>query len=221
VITDEDVWLVIHEDEDGSPGAVIGTVAVEVGTSTDIVTVLTRPAVDGETLIAMLHMDMGEMGVWEPEMDTPVLDDEGMAVMDDFTVTVPDGTPAVRLTVSALGASGYDFTGVEPSLYAEAVGDEASNQTLEVYTGFRYEIVNNASSGHPFELLDMGASPGSDVVLLSQSAAGSFESDGDVDWYDDGDKTIRYTVTEMLAAALSGYRCSIHVSSMRGEILVE
>jgi hypothetical protein len=95
VISDGPGWVVIHEDDDGSPGAVIGNAAVSDGTSTDVSVTLDRDAEDGETLYAMLHDDSPEDGEYsfdpsasEPE-DPPALDADGEVVVDPFTVTLP------------------------------------------------------------------------------------------------------------------------------------
>ncbi len=146
--------------------------------------------------------------------------DTGADVPDDTAADVEaDGTPpAVTLTVTNVGFSAYDFTAEDPA-GSGVIGGEAQNQTLTLTAGLRYGIVNLAT-GHPFELVTLGTTSASDVVLLSESAAGSLESDPEVDWVD-GAGTIAFTVAPSLAAALSGYRCSIHVSSMRGSVIVE
>ncbi len=214
----ENGWLVVHVTSEGNPGTVIGVAPVSSGITMAVPVALSAPVVDGEVLIAMLHRDLGETGVWEPEEDMAALDALNQPVQDLFTVTVPDDTPAVRITVAAIGSSAYDFTGVEPSTFEEVVGTEDDNQSLSLETGVRYEIVNTASGSHPFELLDI--SSGTDSVLLSQASTAAFEDDDTVNWIEDGDEIIRFTLSETLATELSGYRCRVHTASMRGDILV-
>ncbi|MDP6943902.1 MAG: hypothetical protein QF464_07090, partial [Myxococcota bacterium] len=50
----EDGWIVIHADDGGKYGAVLGQTAVESGTSNNVKVTLSRTCADGETLHAML-----------------------------------------------------------------------------------------------------------------------------------------------------------------------
>jgi hypothetical protein len=97
-------WAVVHETEgDGSTGAIIGHAAVSDGESTDVEVTLDRDVVDGETLVAMLHVDEGTEGDFEPDGDDgPALDDNDDPVVDDFVVTLPKVEPAATQTLSDL-----------------------------------------------------------------------------------------------------------------------
>ena len=213
-------WVTIHEDAAGSPGAVIGYTRVVSGSHSNVAVTLDRPALDGETLHAMLHIDAGVLGTYEfPGPDVPA-QNAGVTVMDPFVVSVAAGTPAVRLRLTSIGMSAYDFTAVEPTDYASVLGSASDNQTLTLTSGWRYEIVNTVAGPHPFELTHRGTGPSSDQVLLSQSAAGSLESDASIAWQGNGTATIRFTLSPSLAAQLSGYRCSIHPSTMRGNVVI-
>jgi hypothetical protein len=212
-------WVVIHEDNAGSPGPVIGYTAVPSGTSTEIIVALDRPAADAETLHAMLHVDAGVVGTYEfPGSDVPAFDQDEVMVVKPFTVDVPAGTPAIRLRVTGIGFTAYDFTAVEPSRYASTVGAENENQPLTLRSGWRYEIVNSAPTIHPFEIIHVGANPASDIVLFSQGASGSLEADVSVAWFDDGDQTLRFTVSAALQSNADGYRCLAHPTTMRGDV---
>jgi len=79
-------WLVIHADNNGSPGTVLGYTAVKTGVNKDVVVTLD----DSEAtpvLYAMLHLDAGQAGVYEfPGADAPVMVD-GAMVSPAFNVT--------------------------------------------------------------------------------------------------------------------------------------
>jgi nucleoid-associated protein YgaU len=94
-------WMVIHIDENGSPGAVLGQTQVDAGT-TDAVVVTLDPPLDAETTLwAMLHVDEGEVGVYEfPGADVPVILN-GEVVMQPFTAMVAaaaEDTPEAEAT---------------------------------------------------------------------------------------------------------------------------
>ncbi|MEX1020972.1 MAG: LPXTG cell wall anchor domain-containing protein, partial [Litorilinea sp.] len=85
----ESGWLVVHLDQDGRPGAVIGQTAVPTGDTQNVVVFLDE-AISGETVLwAMLHVDAGEAGVYEfPGADVPARIDDDI-VMTAFTVSAP------------------------------------------------------------------------------------------------------------------------------------
>lgn len=77
VISDGPGWLVIHAQADGKPGLILGYSQVEDGVNEGI-TVVINKAEATETLYAMLHIDAGQIGVWEfpdgPDVPTKVGD---------------------------------------------------------------------------------------------------------------------------------------------------
>ena len=82
----QDGWLVIHADNDGSPGAVIGHTAVGAGT-TDDVSVDIDADMATQIVYAMLHVDAGETGTYEfPGADAPATVD-GNVVVKPFMLT--------------------------------------------------------------------------------------------------------------------------------------
>ena len=65
-------WIVIHADNEGSPGAVIGHAAVAVGDNSEVVVEIDL-SMATPVLYAMLHMDAGTVGEYEfPGDDAPV-----------------------------------------------------------------------------------------------------------------------------------------------------
>lgn len=87
-------YVVIHEDNNGKPGAIIGSSPV-LGANKDIKASvdLDRKAVDGESLFAMLHFDNGD-GQFDPTTDLPVKDDKSNIIMMKFNVSNDAPDPA-------------------------------------------------------------------------------------------------------------------------------
>lgn len=83
-------FVVLHRDEGGAPGPVIGYAGIEAGDQEAVPVTLDEDVEDGATLWAMLHTDAGERGVYEfPGPDVPLRDAEGAVVMVPFAVTTP------------------------------------------------------------------------------------------------------------------------------------
>jgi hypothetical protein len=220
-VSDTPGWVTVHEDQGGTYGEILGWAHVDAGTSEDVKVALSRPATDGEVLHAVLHVDAGAAGVFEsPGADTVAHDTLNAAVADSFAVAVPSGTPAVRIRATTLGMTAYTFPTVEPATFASVVGPENDNESLRFEAGWRYEIVNASSTAHPLEIVRKGATPLGDAVLLSQAVNGSLESDPSVAWFQGG-STMRFTASAALRAEANGYRCSIHISTMRGDLSFE
>lgn len=79
-------YVMIHEDDKGNPGKIIGTSKLlPAGESTNVVVNLTRASEEGEELYAMLHLDDGD-GKFNATGDTPLTDSEGNVVMMNFSV---------------------------------------------------------------------------------------------------------------------------------------
>ncbi|MCC6546930.1 hypothetical protein IT570_07150 [Candidatus Sumerlaeota bacterium] len=132
-----------------------------------------------------------------------------------WTFDSTNGSSDFRVT----SASGFS----DAALYSGAF--PADDPTINLQVGKRYEVNNpNASSGHPLAIIASASSPSNDIILLSQSGTGSFESDNDVAYVETG-TTMTFTVTQALLDAMNsisggthtpGYRCQIHSNSMRG-----
>ena len=84
-----DGWLVIHSDNEGAPGPVLGQTLVPAGTTANVNVML---AADGRTevLFPMLHVDTGEIGTYEfgtvEGADGPVAVNGAVATMPIWTV---------------------------------------------------------------------------------------------------------------------------------------
>ena len=80
-------WVVIHADDAGSYGPIVGQAHLEAGLTTDLAVDIDVNAAT-ETLYAMLHTDGGVFDVFEfPGTDMPVLKD-GAPISTAFTVTI-------------------------------------------------------------------------------------------------------------------------------------
>ena len=103
VVSDGPGWIVIHEQDGGDVGGVIGNAAVSDGINTDVTVTLDRDIADGETLYAMLHADDPADGTFtfdgtasDPE-DPPVTSN-GDTVVESFVVTEPSSEPSITAT---------------------------------------------------------------------------------------------------------------------------
>jgi hypothetical protein len=69
-------WMVIHSDNGGSPGPVLGYVALTPGWNEHITVPIADMSAVGTTVFPMLHYDTGQAGVYEfgsvADADTPV-----------------------------------------------------------------------------------------------------------------------------------------------------
>ncbi len=112
-------WVVIHADDDGAPGPVIGYAPLEEGVNSDVAVEID---VDAATPIlhAMLHVDEGEVGTFEfPGPDGPVTVGDAI-VMAQFSA---NPVPAAEEDM----AEGEDMAGGE---------DMAAPETMPMTGGF-------------------------------------------------------------------------------------
>jgi plastocyanin len=104
VVSNGPGWIVIHADQDGAPGPVLGHAAVADGENTDVVVALAEQGRTA-TMYAMLHTDAGQVGTYEfPGDDGPVRVD-GQVVTPAFHVTAATSempTPSVTVADQAL-----------------------------------------------------------------------------------------------------------------------
>lgn len=78
-------WIVIHADQNGQPGDVIGHAAVAAGKSSDVKVTIDSSKATAK-LYAMLHIDAGKIGTFEfPGADEPVKDNNTV-VMTPFNM---------------------------------------------------------------------------------------------------------------------------------------
>jgi hypothetical protein len=89
VVSNGPGWVVVHADDNGSPGEVIGYAPVEDGENTDIEVELDPNRIT-ETLHVMLHEDTGEEGVFDfPDADPPV-EVDGETLVTSITLQMPE-----------------------------------------------------------------------------------------------------------------------------------
>ena len=131
----------------------------------------------------------------------------------------------VAWTFGNIGSSSYRLNSFEPSdIDFGTIGGE--DPTLPLELGKRYQVKVTNHTVHPFEIIAKATSPAQDNVLLSMAIEGPFESDPQVNWEDDGQGTVRFTLTLPLYQAMTkndlipGYRCRPHLFSMRGDFLI-
>jgi plastocyanin len=87
VTSSVDGWIVVHLDEGGRPGKVLGQSAVRAGDNTNVVVQLSEDVPVGGMLWPMLHVDAGAAGTYEfPGADVPVRVND-MVVMVQISVT--------------------------------------------------------------------------------------------------------------------------------------
>jgi hypothetical protein len=125
-------WIVIHLDNNGSPGPVIGQSAVEVGDNGNV-TVSLDPALDADTsLWAMLHVDEGVVGTYEfPGPDVPVRDGD-MIVMTPFVASVGAGEDDMAATEAVTDTAEIDAT--EATTETEEIGETEAMTDTEAAT---------------------------------------------------------------------------------------
>jgi hypothetical protein len=82
-------WVVIHSDNNGQPGPIIGEVYVPAGINPAKVTV-TSPIIDGGTYYAVLNSDNGDQK-FDPTVDVPLTDTNGNTIMRVFHGSVSAG----------------------------------------------------------------------------------------------------------------------------------
>jgi hypothetical protein len=109
-----------------------------------------------------------------------------------------DGQQAAIVSLQNVGSEAWELVTATAGIGADT---GTQNPTLKLETGARYAFVNLGwENGHPLAFFDAEGG-----VLLSQDGDGAFEDDPDVEWVD-GRTEIAFTVTDSLAAELSGYR---------------
>jgi len=89
-------YLVIHEDNNGEPGAVIGSSALlPSGESVNVRATLSRVSKDGETLHAMLYSESGNNTTFSATEDIPVQSSFGGPIHGVFEISkdAPEDIP--------------------------------------------------------------------------------------------------------------------------------
>jgi glucose/arabinose dehydrogenase len=143
-----------------------------------------------------------------------------------FVIGIIQSAQAVEgWTFGTSGLSGWTLDSYFPSTSGLGTVGPALNPTLTLQVGKRYQITNPNFAVHPLEIIAKASASSGDVVLLSMKplVTGSFEADTGVNWQDTGTDTVSFTLTQALYNAMipdvnhvPGYRCGVHVSTMRG-----
>lgn len=95
-------WMVIHADQDGQPGPVIGHAPVSQGSNQNVEITIDLGNVT-ERLHAMLHLDTGVEGEYEfPDGDPPVRVDDQI-VVEPFEVSLPAAGMSIGTRETSLG----------------------------------------------------------------------------------------------------------------------
>ncbi|MDQ7028543.1 MAG: hypothetical protein Q9O62_01545 [Ardenticatenia bacterium] len=84
VVYDQAGWIVIHKDQDGKPGSIIGWAAIQAGENVNVQVTLQEELMETTTLWAMLHTDVGTIGEFDGDPSVKVND---QTVMAAFTAT--------------------------------------------------------------------------------------------------------------------------------------
>jgi len=105
-------WVVVLDDNGGNANAILGYTALADGPNKDVIVTLNRDVEYQEPLHAALHVDNGEIGVWEPEIDVRAKDPDGGDVAATFIGTLPIVVPNLDLETQSfdLGSGGRVMT---------------------------------------------------------------------------------------------------------------
>lgn len=87
VMLEKNGWVAIHEEQNGTPGKILGAQLFLAGTSSGKVDLL-RGTVANGTYDAMLHADDGDHK-FDPAKDLPLKNAAGMPIMVKFTARAP------------------------------------------------------------------------------------------------------------------------------------
>jgi plastocyanin len=143
VVSDGPGWLIVHADNSGQPGPVLGYSLVSDGENKDVV-IRIDVSDATQTVYAMLHSDGGTVGSYEfPGSDGPVLVGEQM-VSPAFRITgglteAPVANPTAAPGVSTSGASPTVALG---EAEIELEDNQARPQVLTVGVGTRVKFGN-------------------------------------------------------------------------------
>jgi plastocyanin len=182
-------WLVIHAQQDGNPGPVLGYSPVAEGENSDV-TVMIDLGQATETLYAMLHTDAGVVGSYEfPGADVPVLVD-GQMVSPAFVVTAalaatptaepatvePTMAPAAEPTATAAAAT--EAPPEQGEAEVELEDFQFVPQVLTVKVGTRVKFSNKDGVVHTVTsdtgLFDSGPLQKGEEFFYTFSEAGEF-----------------------------------------------
>ncbi len=124
-------------------------------------------------------------------------------------------------TFGNAGIQSYVLESFEPNeLDFGTIG--AEDPTLTLHLGKRYQVTIVDYASHPFEVIAKAEMAAGDTILLALGATeGSFESDPNVGWVDNGAGTVTFTFSTdvsnnlIVPDKIPCSRCGIHYSTMR------
>ena len=222
---DEPGFAVIHEDDDGAPGAVIGASDLIDGEASDFDAELDRDAEDDELLYAMLHYDEAGTEEYDGDDQPPVLDEDDNPVMDDFTITIDVEEPPVE--VDAISADNQTLDGADGDLSTivtvSHVGVEQEDGGFAVIhegacdddgdiIGVS-ELVEGSESDLEVELeqpaADLGDAEDLCAMLHLDDGNGTFDAGDDAPAEDDDEDIIEETFTVTVTDATPAIRITI------------
>ena len=156
-----DGWLVVHADNGGKPGPVLGYAAVSAGENSDVAIEVDAAAAT-ETVHLMLHEDGGVVGTYEfPGADAPVMVDGAPAMMA-FQVGAP-------VTSEAAPAAGGDAAAAMPAMPALVI--DADPASLQIVDGvLTVPSITSAGDGWLVVHADNGGKPGPVLGYAAVSA---------------------------------------------------
>jgi len=154
-------WVVVHQANGATYGDAIGHTGVSSGTSADVMVTLDREVVEGETLYALLHDDLGQVGTYEfPGADVPATQG-GQVVKDAFVVHRPG---VINPSIGANHQTLSQFS--TQVVVASAVSDGPGWATIHEASG------GSVSAGIGFAHLNSGANQNITVTLNRPAVSG-------------------------------------------------
>ncbi len=124
------------------------------------------------------------------------------------------------------GTLGYRLDAYHP-VNIEINAFVRENPTLPLEVGKRYQFTVANYTLYPLEVIAKGASVARDQVLLAMGSSDTaFASDPEVNWQDQGQGVVQFTLTPRLYQAMMdvggtpGYRCRTQAATMRGDFVV-
>ncbi len=186
-------FVVIHSDQAGAPGPVIGhSDALPAGTSTDVEVTLDQPLTGPATVWPMAHVDDGNGSYEFPGADVPATDAEGKVVVLPINVTV-GGTPTGGVSLTVTTPSGVQFD------KAELTAPAGAEVTVEYH--------NDSSITHNIHFF-AGPDASAETLGATEIAAGP----GNV-------QTITFTAPSEPGSY--HFQCDVHPGDMQGTLIVE
>ncbi|MBZ0307626.1 MAG: hypothetical protein K8I82_16280 [Anaerolineae bacterium] len=121
VVTDAPGWIVIHSEQDGRPGPVLGQTQIQAGANADVMVMLEGEATS--RLWPMLHVDTGEAGVYE--FGTVEGADGPIAINGQVATSAFSTVPSIRASDQlVLHGDGMEMADMAAIVVAESVLSE-------------------------------------------------------------------------------------------------